>query len=181
MTNPFVHTGDDYGLTQPGRRTSYNPVDQHRRKWLVSIELTRRGGPALVGAIIACFDDPIRTPMQYIALVPGRMDLLHIDYDRWASDQEAALVEWNARKDEFGRELYDDRYDPEKPVAELPGRGRELMRLIGKEPLSPDVVLRAKAGEKALLKGEQPVRKRAPVKAASRAPAPTKPKFDVEG
>jgi hypothetical protein len=153
---------DDYGLTQPGRRTSYNPVDQHRRKWLVSIELTRKGGPALVGAVIPCFDDPLKTPQQYITLVPGRMDLLQIDYDRWAMDQQAALDEWTQRKDEFGRDLYEDRYDPEKPVEELPGRGRELLRLVGKPPLHPDVVRRAQAGEKALLKGAQPERKRGP-------------------
>lgn len=186
MSDPFAgqpvgHTTDDYGLTQPGRRTSYNPVDQHRRKWLVSIELTRRGGPALVGAVIPCFDDPLQTPMQYVSLVPGRMDLLHIDYERWAGDNAAALAEWTARRDEFGRDMYEDRYDPEKPLDQLPGKGRELLRLIGKPPVDPEVIRRAAAGDKAMLKGAQPVRKRGPspkAPAAKKAPV-RQPAFDV--
>jgi hypothetical protein len=141
-----------------------NLKDKFGRKWLVSIEHTRRG-PALVGAIIACFDDPLRTPQKYMTNPREAPYTLTIDYVTWAADQAAACAEWDAKKDEAGRDIYEERFDPDKPVADLPGHGRELLRFMGTRPTDPSVIERAAAGDKDLLFGPQPVRKRAPTPA----------------
>ena len=187
MTNPlegvptsaFRHQAGDYSLTQPGRRNSYNVNDQHGRKWLVSVELTR-SGPALVGQVIPCFDDPLATPQKYIRMPPGRMDLIRIDFAAWATDQEIAVREWQEQRDNVGRDLYDDRYDPDLPLDQLPGKGKELTRIIGKPPRGPDDIRAAANGEKRFLKGEQPVRKRGRPTAVVPVPRPTPvPKHDL--
>ena len=170
--NPFVAAMADDQFSQAGRRTSYNVTDQHRRKWLISVEMTRRG-PSPVGVIIPCFDDPLRTPQQYLVYAPPYG--LHIDYPRWISDTEGAVREWTERRDDMGREIYDDRYDPDTPIEQLPGRGKELLRLIGKPPIDPAILRRAAAGDKAVLKGIQPVRKRKPGRPAKRVVLPEEP------
>lgn len=158
-TAAYRHQAGDYALSQPGRRNSYNVNDQHGRKWLVSVELTR-AGPALVGQVIPCFDDPLGTPQKYITMPRGRMDIIRIDFETWAADQEVAVREWGDQRDSIGRDLYDDRYDPDVPIDQLPGKGKELMRVIGKPPRGPDDIRAAGNGDKQFLKGAQPVRKR---------------------
>lgn len=180
MTNPFAAPAE-YHLTQPGRRTSYNVHDQHNRKWLVSMEMTR-GGPSPVGQIIACFDDPLATPQKYLHMVPGRLDVLSVDFDTWASDAERAVREWSDQRDIVGRDLYEDAYNPDTPLDGLPGRGKELVRIIGKPPKGPETILAARDGDKQYLKGDQPERKRAKApEAAAAVPIhrPSAPKHDL--
>ena len=177
--NPFAAPAD-YHLTQPGRRTPYNVYDQHDRKWLVSMEMTR-SGPQLVGQIIACFDDPLQTPQKYLAMVPGRLDKLHVDFDTWAADAAEAVRLWSDQKDIVGRDLYEDRYDPDLPLAQLPAAGKEIVRIIGKPPKGPETILAARDGDKQWLKGTQPERKRPRVAKPAEQPlrAAVAPKHDL--
>jgi len=128
--------------TQPTRRRNYNVKDQWGRKWLVSIE-KETGHPT--GAIEACFTDPLATPQQYLEIDEEMPRQLTIRYDRWIADQNAAMRDWEARRDDIGRALYGERYNPAKKIT------RELERIVGKQPRSVGDIERAAAGDKTLL------------------------------
>jgi|SRR6267378_400356 len=128
--------------TQPTRRRNYNVKDQWGRLWLVSIE-KETGHPT--GAIEACFTDPLATPQQYLEIDEEMPRLLNIRYDRWIADQNAAVRDWEARRDDIGRALYGERYNPLKKVT------RELERIVGKEPRAVGDIERAAAGDRPML------------------------------
>lgn len=128
--------------TQPTRRRNYNVKDQWGRKWLVSIE-KETGHPT--GAIESCFTDPLATPQQYLEIDEEMPRQLNIRYDRWIADQNAAMHEWEARRDDIGRALYGERYNPAKKIT------RELERIVGKQPRPVGDIERAAAGDKVLL------------------------------
>ena len=128
--------------TQPTRRRNYNVKDQWGRKWLVSIE-KETGHPT--GAIESCFTDPLGTPQQYLEIDEEMPRQLNIRYDRWIADQNAAVRDWEARRDDIGRALYGERYNPAKKIT------RELERIVGKEPRPVGDIEKAAAGDKGLL------------------------------
>lgn len=128
--------------TQPTRRRNYNVLDQWGRKWLVSVE--KETGHTC-GAIEPCFQDPLSTPMKYLTIHEEMPRELVIRYDQWIADQNQAMLEWEARRDDIGRALYGERYNPSKKVT------RELERIVGKQPRPASVIEKAAAGDRALL------------------------------
>jgi hypothetical protein len=127
-----------------------NAVDQWDRPWLLSIELATGDPTGLI--LPAGWDDPLRTPQEYITVPKNRFNQpswgrVHVDYPPWirkvAQDQKDWRMQFlNTAQQQFkGKfktdEIWDDPY---------------IQELVGPKPYpSVELLERARTGDREVL------------------------------
>lgn len=125
-----------YRQTQPGRRRSYNVRDQWGRRWLAVVE-RETGDPV---TMTPCFTDPLNTPLKFMRIPSEAPYTCEIDYDGWIAELDAGARVYEDRRQEVTRALHGDAADLDKKPT------REIMRIIGRPPISVKRVKAAAAG-----------------------------------
>lgn len=138
-----MYAGETYGyeLTQPGRRRCYNVRDQWGRKWLAVVEI-KTGDPI---TMVPCFTDALQTPLKYITIPKDAPNTCEIDYAPWIDELVVAREVYENRREDITRALHGDMADLDKPPT------REIMRIIGKQPIAVERVQLAAAGDRKAL------------------------------
>ena len=134
--------------TQKDMRRAFNADDQWGRKWYVQIEKDT-GDPCY---LTPCFTDPLRTPTQFVR-PEANASRLNIDYGRWLTQIRESRTDWERQLDETGMRLYGDAYNASQARKNM---RREHRQMVGDGPLEPQLVERARDGDKELL-GLMPV------------------------
>ena len=134
---------------QKDYRRDLNAEDQHGRDWGVTIE-RETNDPC---SMRPNFDDPMRTPHKYLDYDADDPLVVFIDYRRWAVDNSNLMKQWTQDFHKNGRELHGISYDAAKFLKKP---SPELMAVMGRPPLSTDLIKLAAEGEPQLI-GEEPL------------------------
>lgn len=144
MTNPQFLSG------QPDKRRTMRFTDQHGRKWIGTIELSS-GLPT--GPIRPVdFKPPLLVPQEFIEYDPMEPNFIKINYAKWLRSLEDARRNWEQKLISRAERMYGDQAGKyiKKP-------SQELLAAVGPEPLPPEPVQAAAAGNKWVL-GLSPVK-----------------------
>lgn len=134
MAEASYHTS---GHDQAKTRSYVELTDQHGRQWDGIIDVKSHG---TIGPLMPRFQAPLEVPQKY--LKRAQFNRIHIDYERWISDIDAAHREYERITQLHANQMFGD-----QAAAAIASRNPALMHRIGPPPQYVQPVLAAAAGE----------------------------------